>query len=74
MEQRNHALSDHHKEMNYNVLSEDIIRFADKRGLNKFTLLGHSMGGRTAMTTACRFPDRVDGVISIDTAPVNESA
>ena len=31
------------------------------------------MGGRTAMTTACRYPDRVDGVISIDTAPVDES-
>ena len=25
------------------------------------------------MTTACRFEDRVDGVISIDSAPVNES-
>jgi len=60
--------------MNYKVLSDDLIRFADNRGLDKFTLLGHSMGGRTAMTTACRFPDRVDGVISLDTAPVNENA
>ena len=25
------------------------------------------------MTTACKFPDRVDGVISVDSAPVNES-
>ena len=25
------------------------------------------------MTTACRFPDRVDGVISVDSAPVDES-
>lgn len=24
------------------------------------------------MTTACRFPDRVDGVISVDSAPTNE--
>lgn len=66
-------MSDHHEEMNYNVLSDDIIRFADGRGLNKFTLLGHSLGGRAAMTTACRYPDRVDGVISIDSAPVNET-
>lgn len=34
--------------------------------------MGHSMGGRTAMTLACRYPDRIDGVISVDAAPVNE--
>lgn len=73
VEQRNHAMSDHHDDMNYRVLSDDLIRFADKHGLEKFTLLGHSLGGRAAMTTACRFPDRVDGVISVDSAPVDES-
>ena len=36
--------------------------------------MGHSLGGRAAMTTACRFPDRVEGCISIDAAPVDESA
>lgn len=73
VEMRNHAASDHHGEHNYEVLSDDIIRFADQQGLDKFTVLGHSMGGRTAMTVACRYPDRVDGVISVDAAPVNES-
>ena len=34
IEQRNHHLSDHHDEMNYKVLSDDIIRFADKHGLS----------------------------------------
>jgi len=34
--------------------------------------MGHSMGARAAMTTACRFSDRVDGVISVDSAPKNE--
>ena len=71
VELRNHANSDHHADMNYEVLSDDIIRFADKHGLQKFTICGHSLGGRTAMTVACRYPDRVDGVISIDSAPVN---
>ena len=73
VELRNHANSDHHEDMNYDVLSDDIIRFADEMGLKEFTLLGHSLGGRTAMTTACRFPDRVDGVISIDIAPRNDT-
>jgi pimeloyl-ACP methyl ester carboxylesterase len=35
-------------------------------------MMGHSLGGRTAMTTACRFPDRVEAVISIDSAPKDE--
>jgi esterase len=55
VELRNHADSNHHDDMNYNVLSDDLIRFADSLKLEKFTLLGHSLGGRTAMTTACRF-------------------
>mmetsp|Transcript_16025 Transcript_16025/g.20273 ORF Transcript_16025/g.20273 Transcript_16025/m.20273 type:complete len:236 (+) Transcript_16025:137-844(+) len=72
VEQRNHATSDHHGEHSYEALSDDIIRFADKHRLDKFTIMGHSMGGRTAMTTACRYPDRVDGMISVDSAPKNE--
>lgn len=53
---RNHIYSDHHNEFNYRVMSDDIIRFADKMKLEKFVVLGHSLGGRCAMTTACRFP------------------
>ena len=72
VEMRNHATSDHHREHNYTVMSDDIIRFADQQKLDKFTVMGHSMGGRAAMTLACRFPERVDGVISVDAAPVCE--
>ena len=54
-------------------MSEDIIRFADQNAIEKFTVLGHSMGARTAMTLMGRYPDRIDGAISVDAAPVNES-
>ena len=50
-------------------MSNDIIRFADQQGFKTFTLMGHSMGGRCVMTTACLNPERVDGVISVDAAP-----
>jgi pimeloyl-ACP methyl ester carboxylesterase len=60
--------------MNYDVISDDIIRFADSLRLERFTVLGHSLGGRSSMTVACRFPDRVDGCISVDAAPINESS
>jgi pimeloyl-ACP methyl ester carboxylesterase len=73
IELRNHASSDHHDEHNYEVMSDDVIRFADEHELEKFTVMGHSMGGRTAMTLACRYPNRIDGVISLDAAPVNET-
>lgn len=59
--------------MNYIVMSDDVIRFADKNNLSKFTVAGHSMGGRVAMTLAARFPDRVDGCISLDSPPTDIS-
>ena len=73
VELRNHPASDHHSEMNYEVISDDILRFSDNLQLEKFTVLGHSLGGRSAMSFACRYPDRVDGCISVDSAPVDES-
>lgn len=72
VELRNHAASDHHDDMNYDVLSADIIRFADSMGLKEFDILGHSIGGRVGMTCAQKYSDRITGVISIDSAPVNE--
>ena len=73
VELRNHATSNHHDEHNYKVIAEDVIRFADKHGIDKFTVLGHSMGGRSAMTVASMYPDRVDGCISVDASPHDDS-
>jgi esterase len=50
-------------------MAEDLIRLADKIGIEKFTILGHSMGGKIAMTVATKYPERIDGVITVDTAP-----
>ena len=74
VDMRNHFDSDWHNEMTYRAMSDDIIRFADEHFIDNFTVLGHSMGGRTAMYVASRYPDRVNGCIVIDTAPVDESA
>ena len=74
VDMRNHYESDWHNDMNYHALSDDVIRFADERYIDTFTMMGHSMGGRSAMYVACRYPDRVNGLIVIDTAPVDESA
>ena len=73
VELRNHVNSDHHSDFSHEAISDDIIRFADKMQLDTFTVLGHSLGGRAAMTTACKNPDRVDGVISVDSPPMDAS-
>ena len=52
LEMRNHAESDHHDDHNYKVMSDDVIRYADKNEIDHFSLMGHSMGGRLAMTLA----------------------
>jgi len=66
---RNHGESDHHESMLYSDMADDILRHADKMKLNTLTLLGHNVGAKAALAFACKYPSRVDGVISIDTAP-----
>ena len=71
MDLRNHGESDHHSSMTYKEMAEDVLRFADGKGLEKFSILGHNLGAKTAMTMACLYPDRVKSLISIDTAPTS---
>ena len=66
---RNHGESDHHDSMTYEEMARDVGRFAESRGLDEYTLIGHNLGAKTAMMTATLFPDNVKGVICLDTAP-----
>jgi len=50
-------------------MADDVLRFADEHALDKFTVIGHNLGGKTAMHVALMHPDRVSGLISLDTAP-----
>jgi esterase len=70
---RNHGESDHHESMTYNEMADDLLRYADDKGIEKLTLLGHNLGAKTAMTFSCRYPDRVAAIISLDTAPLSFS-
>ena len=70
---RNHGESDHHKSMTYEEMANDLLRFMDKRELSKVTLIGHNIGGKTAMAFSQLFPQRVSGLISLDTAPTTSN-
>ncbi len=69
IDQRNHGHSFHSQEFNYDVLVEDLKNYCDEHNLENIILLGHSMGGKTAMLFATKYPDSVDKLLIADISP-----
>ncbi len=70
---RNHGQSPHTAHMSYREMAEDVERFMDDHGLDRATVLGHSLGGKTAMVLALTHAARVEQLIAVDIAPVTYS-
>jgi len=49
-------------------LTDDLLGFVDALGLERFDLLGHSMGGMVAQRFTLAHPDRVASLVLMDTA------
>jgi pimeloyl-ACP methyl ester carboxylesterase len=73
LDARNHGASPHAEPMAYPAMVDDVLGWLEERGLPQVTLLGHSMGGKTAMLLACRQPSRVERLIIVDIAPKDYS-
>ena len=69
VDQRNHGDSPQSEEWNYDVMVEDLRELMDAEGLKKAFLMGHSMGGKTVMNFALKYPERVEKLIVADIAP-----
>jgi len=69
IDQRNHGRSFHNEQFNYEVLVEDLKQYCDYHQLSDFVLLGHSMGGKTAMLFSTIYPELVSKLIIADIAP-----
>lgn len=69
IDQRNHGRSPHKDKLDYNSLAEDLHDFIDEHKLENPVLLGHSMGGKTVMQYATRWPDDIRKLIVVDIAP-----
>lgn len=67
---RNHGNSPHSNDMSYPAMAADVVEFMDDQGLSTAHILGHSMGGKTAMQIALHYPDRIDKLVVGDIAPV----
>jgi esterase len=66
---RNHGLSPVSPKMDYPVMAGDLAEFCREHAIARAHVLGHSMGGKTAMSFALAFPERVRSLLIVDVAP-----
>lgn len=71
IDQRNHGRSPHHPSHGYPDMVVDLLDTLDHLGADQVDLLGHSMGGKTAMHFADRNPTRCHRLVVADMAPVS---
>ena len=69
IDQRNHGRSPHSDGFSYDLMSEDLLEYLQLHQLQEVILLGHSLGGKTAMHFATQNPHFVDKLIVVDIAP-----
>lgn len=69
VDQRNHGRSFHSHEFDYYLLAEDLKAYCNEHQLKDIILLGHSMGGKTAMLFAAEYPELVNKLIVADISP-----
>ena len=69
IDQRNHGRSFHSEEFSYSLMVEDLKNYIDTHNLENCILLGHSMGGKTAMQFALTYPELIQKLIIADIAP-----
>jgi esterase len=67
---RNHGASPHAPGMGYDALAADVLETLAALNALPAALLGHSMGGKTAMAAALTAPDRISRLLVADIAPV----
>ncbi|KAG8509840.1 Protein ABHD11, partial [Galemys pyrenaicus] len=71
---RNHGDSPHSPDMSYEAMSQDLQDLLPQLGLVPCVLIGHSMGGKTAMLLALQRPEMVDRLIAVDISPVETTS
>lgn len=70
LDARNHGNSPHCESMSYETMAVDVAHFIMQNTLQNVTILGHSMGGKTAMWLALNYLDLIEDLIVVDIAPI----
>jgi pimeloyl-ACP methyl ester carboxylesterase len=69
VDQRDHGKSAHTEEFNYQLLAEDLREFMEENWMHEAHIIGHSMGGKTAMQFAMENSDMIEKLIIVDIGP-----
>lgn len=68
-DQRNHGQSPHATVHSFPAMADDLAEFIAEHHLEDPIIIGHSMGGKTAMTYALENPGKVKKLVVIDISP-----
>ncbi len=69
VDQRNHGRSEHDAIHNYDSMAKDLLDFFTEHNIKDPIVLGHSMGGKTAMNLALNHPESLAKLIVVDISP-----
>ncbi|MER2256444.1 MAG: alpha/beta hydrolase [Priestia megaterium] len=69
LDQRGHGGSERTGTYTFELMCDDLLQFVNAMNLERFTLIGHSMGGTVSYLFSETFPERVDQLIVEDTPP-----
>ncbi len=69
IDQRNHGRSPHDDTFDYAAMADDLQAFMESQWIYEAHIIGHSMGGKTAMQFALTYPDLVNQLVVVDIAP-----
>lgn len=73
-DQRNHGQSSHSHIHTYDAMADDLHELLEELHIDKFLLAGHSMGGKTAMKFALKWPEKLNALVIVDISPFGSPA
>ena len=68
---RNHGENEPSNEISYLIMVNDVHEFVKRKKINKFSIIGHSMGGKLGMLFTLLYPKFVQQLFVVDIAPVD---
>ncbi|GFX45888.1 hypothetical protein TNCV_3607491 [Trichonephila clavipes] len=70
LDARNHGDSPHEEDFDYPVMAEDVKYFMNLQSIPEAVIIGHSLGGRTAMYLSLTNESLVNKLVVVDISPV----